>query len=172
MQRGGRGFARRAIETEIVLRELCEITQRRMRGEGGGERASELAGVVYLHSHTRTHTKHTRSHTDTRTHTRTVYSLQFTVTPSESETASRDDRTTRCDAMAMAKAMAMLASRRAKHDVTHTRQTHTRRRKSMKNVDSSPSHTDSRTHTITAHRQGLCEPETRRRTRTTHANAR
>lgn len=79
--------------------------------------------------------------------------------------------------MAMAKAMAMLASRRAKHDVTHTHGTHThwrhtRRRKSMKNVDSSPSHTDSRTHTITAHRQGLCEPETRRRTRTTHANAR
>lgn len=128
MQRGGRGFARRAIETEIVLRELCEITERRMRGEGGGERASELAGVVYLHSHTRTHTKHTRSHTQTHARTRgqfTVYSLQFTVTPSESETASRDDRTTRCDAMAMAKAMAMLASRRAKHDVTHTRQTHT-----------------------------------------------
>lgn len=124
MQRGGRGFARRAIETEIVLRELCEITQRRMRGEGGGERASELAGVVYLHSHTRTHTKHTRSHTHRHTHAH-ADSLQFTVTPSESETASRDDRTTRCDAMAMAKAMAMLASRRAKHDVTHTRHTHT-----------------------------------------------
>lgn len=80
MQRGGRGFARRAIETEIVLRELCEITQRRMRGEGGGERASELAGVVYLHSHTRTHTKHTRSHTQTHARTRgqfTVYSLQL-----------------------------------------------------------------------------------------------
>lgn len=77
MQRGGRGFARRAIETEIVLRELCEITQRRIRGEGGGERASELAGVVYLHSHTRTHTKHTRSHTQTHARTRgqfTVYS--------------------------------------------------------------------------------------------------
>lgn len=121
---GGRGFARRAIETEIVLRELCEITKRRMRGKGGGERASELAGVVYLHSHTRTHTKHTRSHTHRHTHAH-ADSLQFTVTPSESETASRDDRTTRCDAMAMAKAMAMLASRRAKHDVTHTRQTHT-----------------------------------------------
>lgn len=78
MQRGGRGFARRAIETEIVLRELCEITQRRMREEGGGERASELAGVVYLHSHTRTHTKHTRSHTHRHTHAH-ADSLQFTV---------------------------------------------------------------------------------------------
>lgn len=75
---GGRGFARRAIETEIVLRELCEITQRRMRGEGGGERASELAGVVYLHSHTRTHTKHTRSHTHRHTHAH-ADSSQFTV---------------------------------------------------------------------------------------------
>lgn len=98
-----------------------------MRGEGGGERASELAGVVYLHSHTRTHTKHTRSHTHRHTHAHadslqfTVYS--YTVWERDSESGRQDDAM-RCDGDGKGNGDACKSPRQTRRH-THTANTHT-----------------------------------------------